>query len=296
MNHFAIHCDPGPRDSMEDAALAFSVPCCTGAADATHVLLVLDGAGGESAGEVASGEGKRRLGSLLLAELATGAAGTDCTPLCARQAEVVIRTLLEQTNQAICQRAMRDAALSGMATTVVCSLVIGDALVTGWAGDSKCYIYSGAEIRPVTRDHSRVQALVDRGELRRSEALFHPEAHVITRYLGQSAGFKPDTIVTPLRPGDLVIQCSDGLTDVLSEEDIARILGRCEARGIDIHQVAQQLVGQALGAGTQDNTTVLCYRHGFEAHDPIWNRTCTAGYSAAVARSLPFVNKEKFSW
>jgi len=292
VNHIAIHSDPGPRDTMEDAALAFSLPRGTPEFDATHVLLVFDGVGGQCFGEVASAEGVRHLASSLFAMLAARSVGLNSDSLGAEHVVAAMCQALQMANQAICLRSSREPALKGMASTVVCGLVLGDTLVTGWAGDSKCYICTEAGLRQVTRDHSRVQALIDRGEIKCADAGSHPEAHVITRYLGQAAGFVPDIVVTALRPADLIVLCTDGLTDVVPDHNIAQAISECREGRIDLQHLASELVYQAIAAGTQDNTTVLCYRHGPDPLNRILNRTCTAAYATAAARALHSTSKE----
>lgn len=291
--HFTVCSNRGPREVMEDSALAFSIPRSTMGLKAAHVLLVLDGVGSRPGGAIASAQGALHLGASAFTMLAAWAIGLQCTLRNSDDQEEALRQMFEMANQAICDQSELEPALKGMATTAVCSMVIGDTLVTGWVGDSRCYVADENGLRQITHDHSRVQMLIDRGEINSKEATSHPDAHAITRYLGQPVGFVPETVVNRLRPGDLVVQCSDGLTGGLSDAEVDKVIAELRAGRLDFQHLAVELVQRAIDSGTQDNTTAICYRHGIDFCNLNWNRTCTAAYAKRAAIALNPKIKEK---
>lgn len=291
MNQIASHIDVGPRDNLEDAAMGLSILPSAVNTGPAYVLALFDGAGGPQFGEVASREALVHIPANLLAILAAHAT----QPFTAQPSNELIAAalgqILESANQAILNRAMEDPALLGMATTAVCGVVMDDTLVIGWAGDSRCYIHNKNGIRQVSHDHSRIQELIDLGQIDRSEASDHPDAHTITRYLGQAAGFTPETAVTHLETGDVVLLCTDGLTDVLSDEEIAEVIASCRIGRFPFSELPAELVRQALDAGTYDNTTALCYCHGSVHIRVNCDRTRTAAYVETVAHTI-YVTKK----
>ncbi|MBK8270292.1 MAG: serine/threonine-protein phosphatase [Planctomycetes bacterium] len=285
MNQIASHIDVGPRDNLEDAAMGLSILPSAVNTGPAYVLALFDGRGPQF-GEVASSEALVHIPANLLAILAAHAA----QPFKAQPSNELIAAalgqILESANQAILNRAMEDPALLGMATTAVCGVVMDDTLIIGWVGDSRCYIHNKNGLRQVNHDHSRIQELIDVGQIERSDAGNHPEAHAITRYLGQAAGFTPETAVTQLEAGDVVLLCTDGLTDVLSDEEIAEVIASCRVGRFPFSELPEKLVRQALDAGTCDNTTALCYHHGSVHIRVNCDRTRTAAYVEAVAHTM----------
>ena len=286
MNQIASHIDVGPRDNLEDAALSLSIlPSAMNIVPA-YFLALFDGAGGPQFGEVASGEALVHIPANFLAILAAHATHPTTAPLSDEFVVAALSHVLESANQAILNRAIEDPALLGMATTAVCAVVIDDMLVVGWVGDSRCYIHNKNGLRLVTHDHSRIQELIDLGQIERSDAGDHPEAHAITRYLGQAAGFTPETAVTQLEAGDVVLLCTDGLTDVLSDEKLADVMASCRIGRFPFSELPAELVRKALDAGTCDNSSAVCYHHEPFQSQINCDRTWTAAYVEAVARTM----------
>jgi len=278
--------DRGRRDNLEDALAASHFRLHQPGTIEATLLKVFDGVGGELFGEIASALGLRHTARALTDAL------LHVDPLNERalSPDSVLNMLCHAThgaNEAVLKEAAR-RGVQGMATTAVCAVVVHDRLHVAWAGDSRCYVCTAKGIRQITRDHSETQDLVEVGMLDPSEAAFHPLAHMINRYLGQREGFQPDTRLCPVATGDIILLSTDGLTDVLSADDLAAMI-RDYRRGVfPFDELPDRLVQAALAAGTTDNITVLCYEHPSRspADEPYLSRTLTASYVSAVARTL----------
>ena len=141
----------------------------------------------------------------------------------------------------------------GMGTTGVCAYV-GDNGVAHivHAGDSRAYLYHAGELTQITHDHSMVQQLVDSGQITREQAAQHPQKNLITRALGVSANIVPEYSRCQVAVGDILLLCTDGLTNMIPDTETARIL-----RDATFFDATRILVDHALQAGGQDNITVL---------------------------------------
>ncbi len=224
------------RENNEDAHLV-----------APPVFVVADGMGGHENGDVASG--------IVVEEFARLAEeGYDPT----RGAEAVT-AVLEAS-----QRRISDYAASGgpgprrtPGTTVVAALLVEDDGAPAWLlanlGDSRIYAVAGGRLRQVSVDHSVVQELVDSGEITASEAHGHPERHVITRALGGQRPERPDFFVLPLTEVDRLLLCSDGVSGLVDDGQIAAIL----TGSPDPRDAADRLIEAALAAGGDDNATAV---------------------------------------
>ncbi|MGB2966841.1 MAG: protein phosphatase 2C domain-containing protein [Phycisphaerae bacterium] len=276
----------GRRENLEDALAAFHFRLHQPGDLEVTWMVACDGVGGEQFGEVASALAIRHIGwaltgSLLDIELLT------CAPVSPDSILAMLCQAIKGANEAVLEEAAR-RGVEGMATTAVCTIVIHDMLFVVSAGDSRCYVYTAKGIRQITRDHSETQDLIDAGLLDPWGATFHPLAHYINRYLGQREGFLPDTRLCPLATGDIVLISTDGMTDVLSADDMAAMV-RDYRRGVfPFDELPDRLVQAALAAGTTDNVSVLCYEHPSRspADEPYLSRTLTASYASAVARTL----------
>ncbi len=195
---------------------------------------VADGAGGHGAGDVAS----QAVAAALLALPAVMPAAD-------------LPTLLHHTLQAVNTSLYGQGQASGriIATTVV-ALVLGAAgCHLAWAGDSRAYLLRDGRLQQLTRDHSLVQELLDSGEITAEQAASHPQGNVILRAVGAEALLELDRITCPLRPGDLLLLCSDGLYRTLDETELASLL----AAGAG----ATGLVAAALARRARDNVTAV---------------------------------------
>lgn len=155
-------------------------------------------------------------------------------------------------NRAVYEKATSDPEMLGMGTTGVCAYVQGNMAHVVHAGDSRAYLLHGGYIRQLTRDHSMVQQLVDSGQITREQAALHPQKNLITRALGVSSTIVPEYNRCEVQKGDYLLLCTDGLTNMVPDEEIALILQ--ETTFFDAPGV---LVDRALKGGGQDNITVL---------------------------------------
>ena len=160
--------------------------------------------------------------------------------------EAFLTQALENANHAVFQKSARDEALAGMGTTVVCALVRDGRAHICHAGDSRAYLYHAGRLHQLTHDHSYVQELVDCGTITPEEAEHHPQKNIITRALGVDYRLAPDCTSVVVLPGDLLLLCSDGLTNALPPEKMA-----------PFYDLPDHLVEAANAAGGPDNITAL---------------------------------------
>lgn len=214
-----------------------------------RLLVVADGMGGMPAGELASDIVVRALTPLEdTAEQPDGAgdSGDVKDPLSS------LREALESANATVRQVAESDAANDGMGTTVTALLLSDDHIGLLHVGDSRCYRLRDGELAQLTRDDTYVQALVDQGLLTPAEARIHPRRSVVTQAV-QGHDLEPTcTTLTPA-PSDRFLLCSDGLSDIITDDVIAEAL----RANSDPKQCAAHLVSLALRAGAPDNVTVI---------------------------------------
>ena len=142
-------------------------------------------------------------------------------------------------------------SLSGMGTTAVVVLVSQGKAHVCHAGDSRAYLLREDQIIRMTKDHSVVQELIDSGTLTEEEAKKHPQRNIITRCLGVRETVEPDYSEYPLEPGDLLLLCSDGLSNYISEEELLE-----QAKQLDPASLLQKLVADAKERGGNDNITI----------------------------------------
>jgi protein phosphatase len=241
---FALKTHPGlVRPLNEDAV---------GAEPDVSLFLLADGLGGYNAGEIAS----TMAVSTLLAEL-TGAlqeaqeAGQPFDPR---------RTLIEglvDMNQSIFRAALNSAAFEGMATTLVVAWLLGDRLWVAHTGDSRLYRLRAGELVQITRDHSFSQELLDAGMVTEEEVRLLPAKNLVTRALGAGADIEPEVHDYDVASGDVLLLCSDGLTEMVGPYEIAGLMNACLP---DLPEVARRLVDMANEAGGRDNTSVVLVR------------------------------------
>jgi protein phosphatase len=215
------------------------------------IAVLADGMGGYNAGEVASGMAVASVKSELLRWLrvATQAANPA-------QISQGIGLCVERANQSILNAAASNPQYAGMGTTVVAGVFKNDCLILGHVGDSRCYRLRAEKLTQITRDHSLVQERVDAGLLTAEEALFAPGKNLLTRALGVEDGVKVALGEHAVQDGDLYLLCSDGLTDMLSDAEIAAAMGI----NAPLPEIAAELVAKANSAGGRDNIAVLLVR------------------------------------
>lgn len=195
---------------------------------------VADGMGGYGYGDIAAG--------LVINELTH--LGNDLEP------PARLREGLDRANARVCERA---AEMGPMGATVVAMMIREGRAYFAWAGDSRAYLYRQPALHPLTRDHSLVRELVDRGELDTSQADGHPERHVVTRAVGGARRVDPEMTSVPITKGDRFLLCSDGLTTCVDDPGIAAAIGKAERP----EDACSDLLRRALGSGAPDNVSIV---------------------------------------
>jgi protein phosphatase len=208
---------------------------------APPLFAVADGMGGAQAGEVAS-----KLAAAALSDTDSGSLSGPAR----------VTSLIQEANRRVHERSSADPATSGMGTTMTVALVEGDTVAVGHVGDSRAYLMRDGRLAQITEDHSLVNELLKSGRLSREEAETHPQRAVITRAVGTDPDVDVDAFAVPARPGDLFFICSDGLTDMVGDDEILELLQRDHD---DLPRAAKALVAAANRHGGEDNITVVAF-------------------------------------
>ena len=209
------------------------------------ILVLCDGMGGENAGEVASTEASESFLRYVSERIETKSIPTS----------ELSREAAAYSNTRVYDRAVREDDCRGMGTTLVAAVIRGEEASVVNVGDSRCYWMSGGEIQQVTRDHSLVQEMVERGLITSEEARSHPRKNIITRAVGSEPRIRSDVFHLLLSEGDKLLLCSDGLSNVVTEEELASLLRERE----ELPACAEALLSLALERGAPDNVTVVLF-------------------------------------
>ncbi|HZI91492.1 MAG TPA: Stp1/IreP family PP2C-type Ser/Thr phosphatase [Thermoleophilaceae bacterium] len=205
------------------------------------VFAVADGMGGAQAGEVAS---------RTAAEVFETISPPDGTP------EEQLTSLVQEANRRIFELAQSDASRRGMGTTLTAAMLEGDGVSVGHVGDSRAYRLREGKLEQLTHDHSLVAELERSGQIAPGAAEHHPQRSIITRALGPEREVEVDAHTHAARPGDVYLICSDGLTGMISDDEVRSLL-----RGSgDLPSAADALVRAANQSGGKDNITVVLFR------------------------------------
>lgn len=218
------------RRENEDSALAQA-----------PVFVVADGMGGAQAGEVAS-------------QIAVEAFKQGLPESGTPEQRLVSRVL--EANRRIFDVSRSERERAGMGTTLTAAYLDDSNLTIAHVGDSRAYLFRNGSLRRLTQDHSLVDELVRRGKLTEEQAAEHPQRSIITRALGPEPEVEVDTWTYPVRPDDVLMLCSDGLTSMVSEERVGEILASSDS----LNAAAQALIDEANAAGGRDNITVVLFR------------------------------------
>jgi PPM family protein phosphatase len=221
---------------------------------------VCDGMGGHNAGEVAS----RMAIETISAFVERSAVEKEITWPWGLDAGLSfdanrLKTAIRLANARVFQAADNREELTGMGTTVVASIVTGDLMTIGSAGDSRAYLVRGGELRQITRDDSWVSAALGEGILNSDDVEHHPLRNVITKAVGARDSIDLDLIEHGLAPGDLVMLCSDGLHGMVNDHSLARLLLPLPD---SLEEASSRLIDAANEAGGRDNITVVLVRRG----------------------------------
>jgi serine/threonine protein phosphatase PrpC len=207
------------------------------------VFVVADGMGGAQAGEVASKAAAESFDRELPA---------NSPP------EQILEQTIKAANRTIHAQAQSDPALAGMGTTTTAAIVDSEAeqVAIGHVGDSRAYRFRAGKLERLTRDHSLVEEMRRKGQLTEAQAEDHPQRSIITRALGPEPEVEVDLQTVPALAGDVFLICSDGLTTMLDDEHIARLLTRAST----MQAAVRSLVDEANRAGGRDNISVVAFR------------------------------------
>ena len=242
---FALKSHPGKvRPLNEDAV---------GADPNIGLFVLADGLGGYNAGEVAATMAVSSLLSGLGVALERAHSHEDGNFDPAQ----ALRDGLVQLNDEIFRAALNSTMYEGMATTAVVAWFLGGRLWVAHAGDSRLYRFRNGALHQITRDHSFSQELLDAGMISEDEARVLPAKNLVTRAVGASPVLEPEVHDYDLESGDIILMCSDGLTEMVENHAIAALVG---ADTVDIAQAARRLVDRANEAGGRDNTSVILVR------------------------------------
>src|SRR3954468_7135642 len=207
------------------------------------LFAVADGMGGAQAGEVAS-------------RIAAGGFERRGQGSADEPAEGQLEQIAQAANREIHQLAQQDSARAGMGTTLTAALFRDGEVALGHVGDSRAYVLRGGQLKRLTKDHSLVEELRRQGRLTEEEAEEHPQRSIITRALGPEPNVNVDTMTFPARDGDVYLLCSDGLTTMVSDDEIRQIL--VESRSL--RNAVSRLVEAANRGGGRDNITAVAFR------------------------------------
>jgi protein phosphatase len=221
-----------------------------------QVAVLADGMGGYNAGEVASGMTTSLVCSSLAQWLGAHAAPT------ARELAQAMGRCVGQANRAIFDASNGNPQYSGMGTTLVMVAVAGGHLVVGHVGDSRVYRLRGGQLQRLTRDHSLLQEQLDAGLITPAQAARSTNRNLVTRALGVEAEVTLEARDHSLVQDDVLLLCSDGLTDMVDDEGICDLLCHTHA---SLQDACQALVDAANAAGGRDNISVVLVRAGGEA-------------------------------
>lgn len=208
-----------------------------------NLFIVADGMGGRNAGDYAS-------------RCAVGAIVSTVDNTLEENPTTILRDSIVTANALVKRQAETNIHYTGMGTTVVAATFLGHKMYVANVGDSRLYIFSKDEIRQVTTDHSLVEEMIRMGGLNRKDARNHPDKNIITRAVGVKDYVKVDCFQEEVFPGDVILLCSDGLSNMLEDEEMAEIVLKSES----LEQGVQELVNMANDRGGLDNISAILIR------------------------------------
>ncbi len=204
-----------------------------------NLFLVADGMGGHKAGDYASKYTVETMCRVI-----------ERSP--EKDPEVILHQAIKAANEHIRQKALEDINLEGMGTTIVAATCLGNRLQVANVGDSRLYIVN-KEIMQITHDHSLVEEMVRMGGIDRETARNHPDKNIITRAIGAGNSVEIDFFTRNLEKGDMILMCTDGLSNMLEDEEILMIMKGQR----DLVEIAETLIREANNRGGRDNVSVV---------------------------------------
>ncbi len=237
--------DPGRARENNEDSVAFDA--------ATQLGVLADGMGGYNAGEVASGMATAFIKSEMARWLSE--AGKQANT---REIRRALEICVDNANRSVFNAAISNAQYSGMGTTLVVAVFQDAKVLLGHIGDSRCYRFRGGELTQITKDHSLLQEQIDAGLLTPEQAATSSHKNLVTRALGVEDAVLLELNELVVEAGDLYLMCSDGLSDMANDAEIATVL---ESQ-MPMTQKAEQLISLANGHGGRDNISVLLIQAG----------------------------------
>ena len=205
-----------------------------------NLFIIADGMGGHKAGDYAS-------------RYAVDTIEKETLESLEENPEIILQKAISKANKDMRELSHQNPDMEGMGTTIVAATIYGKYMKVANVGDSRLYIINGKKIKQITRDHSLVEEMVRIGELDRISARNHPNKNIITRAVGVTASVVADFFDVELKEGDVILMCSDGLSNMLEDEEIRMIA--CAQR--DIIEKAEALVRAANNNGGKDNISLI---------------------------------------
>lgn len=241
---FAAKTDKGMvRETNEDSCNIIS-----GYPGIPVMFIIADGMGGHNSGEVASKTAVDHISNIVIQNPDYFSVNTDIP--------IAVSNLIKEANQLVYDKSMEHPGNNGMGTTLIVAVVIGRTMYIGHVGDSRLYLIRSRKLVQITSDHSYIEEMVRNGSLTREEADNHPRKNIITRALGCSNDLQIDMYVCEIVERDSFLLCTDGLTNMLSDEEITRIVLRHSPV-----EACDELVKAANSKGGDDNITVIVIKN-----------------------------------
>lgn len=208
-----------------------------------HLMIVCDGMGGHRAGDVASEMAVSHLGQ---AWKETSFQNTE-------NVSVWLIHTIQKVNSLIFQKSLDFIDLDGMGTTLVAAAILEEEILVANVGDSRAYVFREYRLNQLTEDHSLVNEFVKSGEITAEEAKTHPQKNIVTRSIGNRNTVQVDLTAYPIQHNDYLMLCTDGLTNMLSDEEMTKVLKEWK----NVEEKVNKLIDLANQAGGLDNSTVL---------------------------------------
>ena len=235
MKTFSITDTGITRDMNQDYYFSSDTPV----GNLPNLYIVADGMGGHKAGDYAS---RYTIERIVASVMRSGL----------QEPVAILKGAIRKANELLVDESKEDESKRGMGTTVVIATIMENKMIVANVGDSRLYVV-GSSMRQVTRDHSLVNEMVRLGEINAAEARIHPDKNIITRAIGASATVEADFFEVDLEKDSQILMCTDGLTNMVRDEEIFRIMNGEET----LEEKAEILVRTANANGGRDNITVL---------------------------------------
>ena len=242
MKTFSITDTGITRDMNQDYYFSSDTPV----GNLPNLYIVADGMGGHKAGDYAS---RYTIERIVASVMRSGL----------QEPVAILKGAIRKANELLVDESKEDESKRGMGTTVVIATIMEDKMIVANVGDSRLYVV-GSSMRQVTRDHSLVNEMVRLGEINAAEARIHPDKNIITRAIGASATVEADFFEIDLEKDSQILMCTDGLTNMVRDEEIFRIMNGEET----LEEKAEILVRTANANGGRDNITVMIIKPFFE--------------------------------